>query len=284
MVRDTLSFKKIAVFYCDSNYVVTHSHNFLEMVYVTSGKARHIWDGHISEISKGDYFIIDYRSEHSYSAITADFEVVDCLFLPEFIDASLIHCRSIHDLINSYPLLFDTESFAPLSEGTCFKDTDGKILGLINTMVDECKQENPGYLHIVRSCLIEILVFAMRSITKPGSIISSPTRIEEIIKYIHIHFMDRITLEDLCTIYGYSVPHLSQLFNKKLGVPYSKYVQKIRMDHATRLLSSTDMSIDDIALAVGYRDLKAFYTVFKKYVNTTPANFRRKFKAKTMIF
>ena len=77
----------------------THSHDFLELVYITSGKAKHVRDKCEQVVQKGDYLVIDYRSEHSYMALTDDFAIINCLFLPELIDSSLIHCKSFSTVI-----------------------------------------------------------------------------------------------------------------------------------------------------------------------------------------
>ena len=45
-----------------------------------------------------------------------------------------------------------------------------------------------------------------------------------------------------------------------------------------KLLFDTKKSVSEIAIAVGYKDIKAFYKFFKKYTNTTPAEFRKNTK------
>ena len=79
----------------------THSHNFFELVYVTDGSAIHTVEGTPAEISKGDYFIIEYGCSHAYSNCR-NFGVINCLFVPEFIDATLKGCKSYSQLITNY--------------------------------------------------------------------------------------------------------------------------------------------------------------------------------------
>lgn len=48
----------------------------------------------------------------------------------------------------------------------------------------------------------------------------------------------------------------------------------IRIEESKRLLSNTDYSIIDIAIAVGFEDPRYFSKVFKKYIGLTPKQFR----------
>lgn len=49
------------------------------------------------------------------------------------------------------------------------------------------------------------------------------------------------------------------------------------MGEAERLLIFSDLSIKDIAITVGYKNLPYFYTTFKKYAGCTPLDFKKKY-------
>ncbi len=67
---------------------------------------------------------------------------------------------------------------------------------------------------------------------------------------------------------------LYRLFAKRSGCTVSEYVNKKRMEKATELLLSTEMSISEIAEAVGFKDIGYFRSVFKKSFNCTPLKYR----------
>ena len=100
---------------------------------------------------------------------------------------------------------------------------------------------------------------------------------DPIIEYISTEYMTDITLKDICRRFNYSLSYMSMKFKKTLGMTYIQYLQKTRVEQSMRLLVSTDMPVDEIARLVGYCDLKAFYTVFKRFANTTPAKFRKNY-------
>ena len=56
---------------------------------------------------------------------------------------------------------------------------------------------------------------------------------------------------------------------------FSVYLQKVRIEESLRLLVSTNKKTADIAEAVGYNDVKFFYSVLKKYVRLTPGEFKK---------
>ena len=75
---------------CDMDNAGMHTHGFLEIAYVKSGKAEHILNGKKSMIKKGDFLILDYDAVHSYKNIKKEkLEILNCLFHPEFIDKTL---------------------------------------------------------------------------------------------------------------------------------------------------------------------------------------------------
>ena len=56
---------------------------------------------------------------------------------------------------------------------------------------------------------------------------------------------------------------------------YSAYVQQIRLNHAEKLLISTNKSIAEIAENVGYHNKGFFYRIFKEKYGVTPKEYRK---------
>lgn len=264
---------KIYFYTCNATYVNIHTHNFLELAYVLEGEADHLIDGKKKKIEKGDYFVVDYCSSHSYRALGDTLTIINCLFLPELIDASLIHCTSLNEVISNYRIHLKADFFTANPGASVFHDDDGRIRELLGNMNDEYNKKQPGYLQLISSKLIEIIVLTMRKIyldprTEVGGM-------ENAILYINENYMKEISLADISRVTGYSVPYLSTKLKACLGMTYGEYLKKIRAEQSMRLLRETDMPIDIVSQSVGYRDLKSFYAAFRKYSGTTPLRFRR---------
>ena len=273
--EDRLQEKKIYLFTCPDLKAEQHFHPYLELVYVLEGEATHYWDNDERVIRPGDYFCIDYHSAHSYYATGERFSVVNCLFLPELIDSTLLHCSSFQAVISNYQIQFKNEFFTANPSASIFRDEDGKIRSLLLDMQSEFTKEEPGYLQIIRSKLIEILVLTMRKIYLAPHAETNSGVFNRALCYINRNYMNDIKLGDICKKLGYSLPYLSMKFKEVFGIGYTQYLQKLRVEHAMRLLAHTDESIAEVAQSVGYHDLKAFYAVFRRFTDMSPAQFRR---------
>ncbi|MBQ7915201.1 MAG: helix-turn-helix domain-containing protein [Firmicutes bacterium] len=272
---DDLRDKKIHISICPSLGNNLHRHKFMELAYVVKGEAEHYLDNTQERIKEGDYFVIDYQSKHFYRAITQEFEVINCLFLPELIDPSLIHCNSFPALISSYQIHFKNVFFTIRPASSIYHDEQGKVRSLLVSILEEFEGEEPGYLQMIRSRIIEILIITMRKIYYAPKLEKTGDDMDQIINYINTQYMNSITLKEICSRFGYSFSYLSMKFKKEFGLSYIEYLQKVRVEQSMRLLAYTDDTIDEIALAVGYKDIKSFYTVFKRIANVTPAQFRK---------
>ena len=71
-----------------------------------------------------------------------------------------------------------------------------------------------------------------------------------------------------------SIAYMSYLFKKEMGENFSDYVWALRLGKAKELLLNTDMSIDDISLAVGYVNTSSFRRKFKQATGMTPSQLR----------
>ena len=72
-------------------------------------------------------------------------------------------------------------------------------------------------------------------------------------------------------------------FNQATGKPPKQYFQKLRIDEAKRLLESTGLSVDDITEKVGYLDVSSFRRLFKREVELSPTEYRKRFGRYTAI-
>ena len=81
-------------------------------------------------------------------------------------------------------------------------------------------------------------------------------------------------VNDLCKKLGYSRGQLNNLFKKHFGITPHEYLIEYKFNHARRLLVNTNMTISEIAFAIGYANPMQFYTTFKKLFGVTPNRYR----------
>lgn len=98
-------------------------------------------------------------------------------------------------------------------------------------------------------------------------------RMIEIMNYIQANYID-ITLDDLSEKFFLSKPYLSKYIKEKSGMTFGELVKKVRMKKARAMLKSSSMTVENIALTVGYQNVEHFNRLFKKAYNMTPVQFR----------
>ncbi|MGF0032770.1 2-isopropylmalate synthase [Bariatricus sp. SGI.154] len=121
---------------------------------------------------------------------------------------------------------------------------------------------------------IEALIVAVNKIEEIGSADGcKDARMIEIMNYIQANYID-ITLDDLAEKFYLSKPYISKYIKEKSGMTFGELVKKIRMKKAKALLKSSNMTVENIALTVGYQNVEHFNRMFKKAYNMTPMQFR----------
>ena len=99
--------------------------------------------------------------------------------------------------------------------------------------------------------------------------------ISKAMEYIRYNYSNDIALEDVAKHCVVSESHISHLFGRELGVTFSAYLTKVRIESAKNLLLNTEYSVLRISELVGYDQSGYFSKVFKKHVGQTPGKFRR---------
>lgn len=99
---------------------------------------------------------------------------------------------------------------------------------------------------------------------------------DQIVEYIQNHCCDNsLSLVSVADNFGMNPTYLSAFIKEQLGETFLNYVLNLRMDLATELLRTTDLSQQDIAVRIGYANSGVFLRVFKKKYGITPGTYRK---------
>ncbi len=99
---------------------------------------------------------------------------------------------------------------------------------------------------------------------------------KKIINHINQNFFKDISIKSLAQDFVINPNYISQLFRKELGMTFTDYITKMRMNYAKELLQKTEYSQGEIAAKCGYSDYFYFIRVFKKTTGVTPGQYRHK--------
>ena len=102
--------------------------------------------------------------------------------------------------------------------------------------------------------------------------------ITEAKRYIQQHYQEALRLEDVSSAVGFNATYFSALFKKETGQNFMDYLTELRINKSKELLCTDDLSIQDVAEMVGYRDLKYFSRLFKKITGVSPSDYKKLYK------
>lgn len=255
-----------------------HTHDYIELAYVVKGSFRQKILGRDITFEQGEFCLIDKNCAH-----------VDYLF-PE---TSIVLFIGISNVAFEELL---SETTTPERASTFLKDALVKQKNLQQYLHFKRKAETPddvedillqlsyelfehqaGYRQISMGLLMRIFQrlwndydFFLNSEQKKER---NALLFQDITDYIRENY-NTITIQELCRKYHFQEDYFNRLIKKKLGMTYSAYVQKIRLETAERLLRTTSLSIDEIAETVGYHNKSFFYNKFKNKYGIKPGQYR----------
>jgi AraC family transcriptional regulator len=96
-----------------------------------------------------------------------------------------------------------------------------------------------------------------------------------LLEYIEDHLADDFSISDLSHAVGGSATEVTSGLRAATGYSPWQFVVRRRVERAKSLLTSSQLTMTEIALACGFSSSQHFATVFKKQVRTTPSAFRR---------
>lgn len=98
--------------------------------------------------------------------------------------------------------------------------------------------------------------------------------LREIITYVTEHYTEKLSLEEVANQVGFSREYFCRFFKQHMGITFLRYLNEVRISHAGRLLTSTDMSISEVMTESGFTNQTIFNRLFKEIYGMTPRQAR----------
>lgn len=255
--------------------VENHTHDFIEVVYVMSGNGRQLVDGKSYNVERGSLLFINYGQTHAF---VSDKEMSFCEILieSEAISDKIINSENAFEILS----LTAFEDFRNADVSSPFVEFSGaeraRIENIIEQMLWEYEKKESGAGTVLRGYLTVLLAYIFRRML-PG--ISDYGAVPpHIIEYIGEHLQERLSLEMLAKKCFYSPKYFSRVFKECYGITVTDYIREKRIDEGRRLLTQTQLPVEEISEIVGYGEPVSFYKYFKKICGVTPTEYRKKNK------
>ncbi|WP_214072786.1 helix-turn-helix domain-containing protein [Mucilaginibacter sp. dw_454] len=96
-------------------------------------------------------------------------------------------------------------------------------------------------------------------------------------EFIEENLTEKISIEDLATRFAIGRRHFIRRFKKATNNTPAEYIQRVKIEAAKKHLENTPKNINEVMYDVGYTDVKAFRTVFKKITGLSPIDYKHRY-------
>lgn len=146
---------------------------------------------------------------------------------------------------------------------------DSNILRTLKMLVIEYARRRKDSASMLRALVHLFLVQVARRLEDCGGDASEPDVAGRIMRHITEN-LPTVTLESTARCFAYHPNYVSELLRKRFGKTFSALVLEQKMDRAARMLQSTTLSVEEVAVSLGYSTKSSFYKAYKKCFGTTP--------------
>ena len=270
--------KSVHVFKSKTHGDVTHTHDFIEIVYILSGKGVQTVDGKTYDVRRGDMLFINYGSVHGFE-LEENSSYINICFSPETVGKDIITSDNAFSVLS---LTAFNEMRCDEDSGmlTFLGDEREEIENILSAMLREYKGKGYAWETVVGNYLNILITYMLRK-TQAGALGSELDETwRELAEYIDNHLRTKLTLSDLAGKCFYNPSYFSRVFKEKFGMSLVEYITRKRLAFAVKLLSESELSVDEISETAGFSDRSGFYHAFAKYIGGAPSDYRSEPKVK----
>lgn len=246
---------------------ILHHHDAAEIIIVLSGRVRVLLGDSYSECAAGDIIYIPPMMMHGVTSVGGDAAIRGVTF-----ESRAVGLPEAESRINEL-LMFGSRTEQVIGKETkgyrqlysCLEDFDHdygdfSLSGRLRIRA--------GLLRIT-ACLADIYDIEESTWDKDH------IRLRPVLEYVSEHYTEQIRISELSGMLNVCDDRLIRLFKEVTGKTPVEYIMSLRIEHALRLLSATDMPIADIAGAAGFGSDTYMTRTFRARLDMTPGQYRR---------
>lgn len=243
-----------------------HYHDYIEGIYVPSGRVLNIIDHSPFLMESNSFCLINKQTQHLIAKLPEDKEIpliVNFLIHPDLLDPINQYFPESDSVADQ---LFSMTNFLLLNHNSTVM-----LEPLLHNMVHDYKKNKHNLSYKSYSYLILFLSKLIDS--QNGSDIKLDTITSNCLKLIQEDPSSQ-SLESIAGKLNYSKEYISRHIKKQTGQTVSDLIMNEKLILAGKYLSQTTLTIEEIAKLVGYESESHFYRIFKKKFQVTPKQYR----------
>ncbi len=226
----------------------THSDGWKQAVWLKDG---YIYDCPCGLVHFSVPVIVGDRPLYHILAGPVALEYPDIMLIDQIIEA--YGCS-----LNYRKRLYGAISGVPVVEPGRLQYLNELLHALVKNLADSWSKENPEAKEEMES---------QEPVYQPV--------MKNALRYIEGHYRENISLGQVAKYVGLNPTYFSTLFKQEMGINFSQYLTKKRIDEACRLLLETNMSLVAVAAELGFDNQSYFSRIFKQQLGVSPKLYRQ---------
>lgn len=251
-----------------------HVHQAHEIYYLLSGERYYYINQRVYALQKGDLIWI---SKHDFHRTSNKGSGSHERILINFDEALLASSMPAAPAGDQSRLLLPEKSFLLRPS----VEEQRELEQLFRQMLEEYHQEHACRHLYLQSLLLQLLIRIHRiQSAAPDTIAPERSekqqRVYSVIEYLHTHYAEKLSLEQLAGHFYISSTYLCRIFKQTTDFTLIEYLQDIRVQQARAYLRETSWKVTAIAEKTGFDSIAHFGRVFKHFTGYTPLQYRKK--------
>ncbi|MBO7304667.1 MAG: helix-turn-helix domain-containing protein [Clostridia bacterium] len=249
-----------------------HTHDFVEGVYMCSGKTTHIINGKTVFLREGELLFLGQNAKQEILPADESDIAVNFIIQPSFFDKTVEMLGAEETPIKNFLIssLVDGKNQGYLH----FKVSDVlPVQNLVENLLWTLINDVPNKRNMNQTTM-GLLFMTLLNFTDTLSYESREERaMIEIFKYIEDNYRDG-SLSEAAKLLHYDFYWLSHEIKNRTGRTYTEHVQEKRLSQAAFLLRNTTLSVEEVALSVGYENRSYFHRIFNARFGASPKKYK----------
>lgn len=256
-----------------------HCHDFFEVVYVAAGRCRQLIDGREFVLKAGDVCILPPGVMHAPEAFGLQDLALNIQVRQSTFRAVFSGLLESNDLLSDF-FMQTVYGDSPGKFLIFCTDDDEVILETVLTMYQEVQLKSQYANSFLRAYTELVFAALMRWYRDSAEVFSVKDERNNKVFVPILHYVEQnlasVDLSALSREFHYSQSQISRMFREYTGSSFSDTLRSQRLVRAGELLKSSNLTVEQVAEAVGYMSASEFYRAFRKKYDTTPAAYRGK--------
>jgi len=241
-----------------------HAHADIELNFLYHGRVRYFFNGRFQDMPVGrmtafwaaiPHRVVDSASESSFGWV--------CVPLAQFLRYDLSQAATKRLLAGEF--IID-------------QGEDPEDAPRLRRWTEDCERKDA---YDIQSVALEVEARIRRLLRAGGTSrqhvsLGASGRVEEIAGWIGAHYREELTVAMIGAAVGLHPNYAMTLFRSTCGMSVWRYVTRLRLAHAQRLLATTERTALAIAMDSGFGSLNRFYEAFRKEFAMPPGEFRKR--------